>query len=68
MTRPWKRPNKQMRKNILKKERKTYVEEVARRRKASKVEMPPLRTAGPIFRSVFNTLASLIFFINNFSF
>ena len=59
--RPWNKPKRQIRKNILKKERKTYDLEVERRMKARSVESPPFMTAGPIRVIV----AIILSFLNN---
>ena len=59
--RPWNKPKRQMRKNILKKERNMYDLEVERRMKAKSVEIPPFMTAGPILVIV----AIILSFLNN---
>ena len=47
--RPWNKPNTQIMKKILKKEVATWLLAVTRRDMASRVEKPPLRTAGAMF-------------------
>ena len=56
---PWNKPKTTTRKKTLKKVRKMTELDVERRTKARKVEMPPLRTAGPIPVSVCLILSSL---------
>ena len=46
--RPWNKPKDTTRKKTLKKARKVWDLEKARRTKAQNVERPPLKTAGPM--------------------
>ena len=52
-SRPWNNPKSTTRKKILKKVRKMIDLDAKRRTKERKVEMPPLRTAGPVLIKVF---------------
>ena len=58
--RPWKRPNMQIMKNILKKDMATWDLAVTRRDMASRVEKPPLSTAGAMFSIMYSTFSSEI--------
>lgn len=60
MMRPWKRPKRQIMRNILKNEMKTCDLEVTRRDRANIVEKPPLTTAGAIFSIINRILAFLV--------
>ena len=57
---PWNSPNQTTRKNILKNEKNTFDFDKLRRTKATKVESPPLRTAGPIFSMVLIIRSALV--------
>ena len=58
-SRPWNSPKTTTRKKTLKNVRKMMDLDVERRTKARKVEIPPLRTAGPMFVKVCFILLSL---------
>ena len=63
--RPWKRPNTQIMKKILKKEMKMWEWEDTRRERARREEKPPFITAGAMFSITNSTLAPGITKLHN---
>ena len=57
---PWKRPKATVRRNTLKKVIKTWDFENPKSKRARKVVIPPLMTAGPIFKRLLTARSSLL--------